>query len=104
MNSIERTIVWLGIVAMFGYLVLYQFFFIPAFNGNGPYISGGAIDALGWVTASIVFVCIFLLLRDLRRRDIPGKPGWVVGILFFTWVGLPYYFFKHARRPFPNAT
>ena len=104
MNNIERTIVWVGIVAMFGYLVLYQFFFIPAFNGNEPYIAESTIDMMGWFTALLVFVCIVLLLRDLKRREISGKVGWVVGILFFTWVGLPYYFFKHARRPLINAT
>ena len=104
MNRIERTIVCLGIFAMFGYLVLYQFFFVPAFNGNEPYISESAIDLMGWATALLVLVCVSLLLRDLKRRDISGKAGWVVGILFFTWVGLPYYFFKHARKPLPNAT
>jgi hypothetical protein len=104
MSSIERTIVSLGIFAMFSYLVIYQFFFIPAFNGNEPYVSEGTIDLLGWATAGLVLVCVVLLLRDLKHRDISGKAGWVVGILFFTWVGLPYYFFKHARRPLTNAT
>lgn len=104
MNSIERTIVGAGIFAMFGYLVLYQFFFIPAFNGNEPYISESAIDLVGWCTALLVVVCVFLSLRDLKHREISGKAGWVIGILFFTWVGLPYYFFKHARRPLTNAT
>ena len=97
MNSIERTIVYLGIFAMFGYLVLHQFFFVPAFNGNEPYISESAIDLMGWATALLVLVCVSLLLRDLKRRDISGKAGWVVGISFSTSVGLPYYFFKHAR-------
>jgi len=104
MTSIERITVWLGIVAMFGYLVLYQFFFIPAFNGNEPYIAKSTIDLIGWVTVLLVLVCVFLLLRDLKRRDISGKAGWVVGISLFTWVGLPYYFLKHARRPLNNAT
>ena len=97
MNRIERTIVCLGIFAMFGYLVLYQFFFVPAFNGNEPYISESAIYLMGWAKALLVLVCVSLLLRDLKHRDILGKAGWVVGISFSTWVGLPYYFFKHAR-------
>lgn len=82
MSSIERKIVSLGIFAMFGYLVLYQFFFTPAFNGNEPYSSESTIDLLGWATAVLVFVCIFLLLRDLKHRDVSGKAGWVVGIFF----------------------
>ena len=89
---------------MFGYLVLHQFFFVPAFNGNEPYISESAIYLMGWAKALLVLVCVSLLLRDLKHRDILGKAGWVVGISFSTWVGLPYYFFKHARKPLPNAT
>lgn len=103
MTTIEQRIIWLGMAIMLGYLVVYQFFFIPQFSGNEPYVGEAAIAYLGWFTVGTTLACVVLLLRDLKRRDISGKAGWFIGIVFLTWVGLPYYFFKHARRPLPNA-
>ena len=99
MSNVERRFLWLCLAMMAAYLVLYQFYSIPSWRGLSPIISKPTLDQIGWFTLILVVGSIALSLRDLYYRDVSAKAGWVVGILFFTWVGLPYYFIKHARKP-----
>lgn len=53
MSIVEQRIMWLGMAIMLGYLVVYQFFFIPQFSGNEPYVGEAAIAYLGVCAAEV---------------------------------------------------
>jgi hypothetical protein len=104
MSSVEQTMAWTGIAAGITYIVLYQFFFIPHLNEIEPFISVDVTFASFLFSFPLFIFSAFQIFRDLNRRKLPNTMSWVLGLLCFSVLLMPYYLIKHGRRPLPDAT